>query len=499
MRPGREGLLRNAASKAIGGAARVVPARDAVLVLGARPWLAGPDALGRPAFTALQCPALAAAAVLPDGRILAAGPGREVRVLALDDAQRRGALHRHAVPLPAPCRRLAVHDASGAFLAVLGAGAALVNPFTGEAALLPLDADVAVVAGAFVAFHDAPDAWHVAVAWARGLALAPRAAAACGIDLFPVRLAGGGALPAPLLHRTPLEGAVPAALAAFNGRLLVAAGCELSLYECGHARLLRKAQTRLPSPATCLATQGLRVYAGTLRDSLLLLQYRADGPQLVLVADDPCPRGVCSLAVVDYDTVALGDRHGTFSLLRLPASTSDQVDREAALPASSAAPPEQLLAAPFKLERLADFFLGDLIVHLARCAWTPGDREALWYVTVSGAVGLFLPLPTQGAASLAQQLEAALRCLSPDAVNGAAPHVTHLDLLGRAHAAFRSSFLPCKAVVDGDLVEALVLTGPGAPLSDALKHQAVAAIPDCDKSLAELTARIFQWRSMAGL
>ena len=43
-----------------------------------------------------------------------------------------------------------------------------------------------------------------------------------------------------LVHQTQLNGAIPAALAAFQGRLLVGCGRSLRLMECSKTKLLRK-------------------------------------------------------------------------------------------------------------------------------------------------------------------------------------------------------------------------------------------------------------------
>jgi splicing factor 3B subunit 3 len=513
------GLLLNPTSKFIGAPSKTRGVRFAqnlktpgsIYVLGSKPWLAAKDRAGRSAFDALFYPGLSVASALSDGRLVAVtvGPSPSIRVLAPDDDQRRlvAPFYRHPLPLPLTTRRLAHHPTSDIFLAAMASqdastawtgACALVNPFTGTVTPIPIESDLACIAGAFVTFHDQPERTFVAVAWARKLCLAPRKAETCGIDLFPVQIGTEGVQVGALVHQTPLEDAVPSAIHPFNGRLLVAAGLDLRLYECGSTRLLRKTQMRLPSAATCIATQGLRIYVGTLRDSILLLQYRADGPIMSLVADDPLPRGISKLLVLDYDTVVVVDRFGTFSMLRLSAAVSEQIEREGMLAGNAAAGAhEHLLAAPHKLERLAEFYLGDVVTCLAKTAWNQGSREAIWYATVSGAIGVLLPLPTRNTATTALQIESALKTLSPDSPAGSSDFMRRIDLLGRAHLPFRSSFHPAKSVVDGDLLEVLVTEG--AQLSTALKHQAVAAIVDSDKPLKDIVKKISEWRAMIGI
>jgi len=48
--------------------------------------------------------------------------------------------------------------------------------------------------------------------------------------------------------------------------------------------------------------------------------------QLVIFADDTLPRYVATSCMLDYDTVAVGDKFGNFSVLRLPSEVSEAID-----------------------------------------------------------------------------------------------------------------------------------------------------------------------------
>ena len=56
------------------------------------------------------------------------------------------------------------------------------------------------------------------------------------------------------------------------------------------------------------------------------LSGRAPTSQLIIFADDTMPRYTTASCMLDYDTVALGDKFGNFSVLRLPAEVSEAVD-----------------------------------------------------------------------------------------------------------------------------------------------------------------------------
>jgi hypothetical protein len=63
-----------------------------------------------------------------------------------------------------------------------------------------------------------------------------------------------------LLHKTPLEG-IPAAMCAFQDKLLVGMGSVLRLYDLGKKKLLRKCELRsLPTMITTLHSLGDRIY-----------------------------------------------------------------------------------------------------------------------------------------------------------------------------------------------------------------------------------------------
>jgi len=78
--------------------------------------------------------------------------------------------------------------------------------------------------------------------------------------------------------------------------------------------------------------------------TLVLLQ------QLVIFADDTLPRYVTTSCMLDYDTVAVGDKFGNFSVLRLPSEVSEAIDDD---PVASRVLYEKsvLNGAPYKVRR----------------------------------------------------------------------------------------------------------------------------------------------------
>lgn len=70
---------------------------------------------------------------------------------------------------------------------------------------------------------------------------------------------------------------------------------------------------------------------------------------------------------------------------------------------------EGLGAFPSKLEAMAEFHVGEVVTSLARARLgTRGDREALVFATVAGALGTLCPLGTQREREVLSALEAAI-------------------------------------------------------------------------------------------
>lgn len=93
-------------------------------------------------------------------------------------------------------------------------------------------------------------------------------------------------------HKTSLgPGAIPAALAAFQSRLLVGCGKSLRLMECGRKKLLRKCEFQgIPNLITTISTSGYRIYVGDSHESFHFLRYKKLENSFYIFADDMCPR-----------------------------------------------------------------------------------------------------------------------------------------------------------------------------------------------------------------
>jgi splicing factor 3B subunit 3 len=247
---------------------------------------------------------------------------------------------------------------------------------------------------------------------------------------------------------------VPHAMVAFQGRLLASVGKLLRIYELGKKKLLRKCECNaIPNLVTKLHTQGNRIIAADVAESLFFLTYNHEQNRLIVFADDFLPRYIVSTCMLDYDTFACGDKFGNFFVLRLPKEVSEDLDDDPtgnkalhARPFLQAAAYKVLyfvllqVANLVQLESLCEFHVGDIVTSIHKTSMTLGGREVIFLTTLGGSLRVMIPFTSKDDVETFSTLEMHLR-------------QERLAPTGRSHASWRGSFVPVKAVVDGDLCE----------------------------------------------
>ncbi|KAI9442521.1 mono-functional DNA-alkylating methyl methanesulfonate N-term-domain-containing protein [Lactarius indigo] len=233
-----------------------------------------------------------------------------------------------------------------------------------------------------------------------------------------------------LLHKTEIDD-VPLALLAFQGRLVAGVGKALRIYDIGKKKMLRKAENK--------------VHDGS-----------------------PAP------TMVDYTTVAAGDRFGNVFVNRLDAKISDQVDED---PTGAGILHEKglFMGAPHKTQLLAHFHVGDLITSIHKVSMVAGGREVLLYTGLHGTIGVLVPLASKEDVDFISTLEQHIR-------------TEQTSLIGRDHLAWRGYYVPVKTVVDGDLCETFAMLPP-------TKQSAIAG--ELDRSVGEVLKKLEQLRVTA--
>ena len=115
---------------------------------------------------------------------------------------------------------------------------------------------------------------------------------------------------------------------------------------------------------------------------------------------------------LDYSTVAIEDKFGNLSLIRLPQSTNDDVEED---PTGTKSLWDRglLSGAGQKAECIAVTHIGETIVSLTKAALIPGGSDSLVYTTLSGTVGMVVPFTSNEDHDFFQHLEMHMRGENP--------------------------------------------------------------------------------------
>lgn len=223
--------------------------------------------------------------------------------------------------------------------------------------------------------------------------------------------------------------------------MLVGAGKALRIYDLGKKKLLRKTENRnFPVQICWLGSRGDRIYVGDIANSFHFVKFRRAEKQLVIFADSFVPRYLTSCEILDFATVAAGDKFGNICISRLPDDASDDIEIDPFTSEFAYASDGFLNSAPSKLVDISNFYVGDTVTHLKRISFIPGEEGVLFYCTLQGALGILIPFIERADIDFFSHLEMHLRQHSS-------------PLCGRDHMAFRSYYSPVKDVIDGDLCE----------------------------------------------
>ncbi|KAI9487668.1 MAG: CPSF A subunit region-domain-containing protein [Benjaminiella poitrasii] len=321
----------------------------------------------------------------------------------------------------------------------------LIEPFQSKVIqTIELEENEAAFSVAMVQFHTNPHAsdpseQFVVVGTGQNVVLSPRSCTAGYLRVYRVVQGEDGNLHLNFIHRTPLDD-VPHALLAFQGRLLVGAGKALRIYDIGKKKMLRKCETKtLPNCIISLHTQGHRILATDVQESVHYIIYKHADNRLVVFADDTVPRWMTASTMVDYETVAGGDKFGNFFVNRLPESISREIDEDTT---GNRIYHEKgyLNGAPNKIENLCEYFTGDIISSIHRTTLLSGGREVLLTTSLLGSISIYVPFLSKEDVDFFQMLEMHMRAEAP-------------PLAGRDHLLYRSYYTPVRSVIDGDLCE----------------------------------------------
>jgi len=276
------------------------------------------------------------------------------------------------------------------------------------------------------------------------------------------------------IHKTEFEKPITTLLA-FQGRLAMSVGNDLFIYDLGMKSLLRKARCRLEgSQIVSLNTQGSRIVAGDVQEGITFVAYKQAENKLIPFADDTVARWTTTTAMVDYDTVAGGDKFGNVWIVRCPKGASEESDEPGS--ASFLTHEKSYLGgAPHRLVLQVHNFVQDIPTSIQKTSLVPGGQEVLFWAGLQGTLGIMVPFVDREDVEFFTNLEGHLR--AEDA-----------PIAGRDHLMYRSYYIPTKGCVDGDLCERFfVLT---RDKKERIAGELDRSVREVEKKIGEMRTRV---------
>jgi splicing factor 3B subunit 3 len=258
------------------------------------------------------------------------------------------------------------------------------------------------------------------------------------------------------------------ALIPFQGRLLVGLGKTLLIYDLGLRQLLRKSQADVaPHLIVSLQTQGSRIIVGDVQQGLTYVVYKHESNKLIPFCDDTNNRWTTCTTMVDYESVAGGDKFGNLWIMRCPEKVSAEADEPGSEIHLTHAQP-YLHGAENRLNLMAHFYTQDLPTSICKTNLVVGGQDVLLWSGIQGTIGVLIPFVSREDVDFFQNLENHMRSEDP-------------PLAGRDHLIYRGYYVPVKGTIDGDLCERFSLLPND-------KKQMIAG--ELDRSVREIERKI---------
>ncbi|KAF1819766.1 uncharacterized protein K489DRAFT_412467 [Dissoconium aciculare CBS 342.82] len=278
-----------------------------------------------------------------------------------------------------------------------------------------------------------------------------------------------------LVHKTDVASPVYA-LMAFKGRLAAGIGKDLVIYDIGMKKLLRKSRgvNAAPNQIVTLEASGNRIICGDVCESVTYVVFKPKFNRLIPFVDDTVKRWTTASAMMDYETVAGGDKFGNLWVVRCPPQASQEADEDNAT-AHLMNERSYLHGTPYRLDLRAHYYAQDIPVSMQKTALVAGGQDVLFWAGLQGTLGILVPFIAREDVDFFTSLQQGMRAEDP-------------PLAGRDHLAYRSYYLPVKGAIDGDLCERfMALSYDGKQKVAAETERSVA---ECEKKIQEMRTRV---------
>ncbi|PGH17226.1 pre-mRNA-splicing factor rse1 [Polytolypa hystricis UAMH7299] len=341
----------------------------------------------------------------------------------------------------------------------------VVDPIKGEVtSRVELEENEAAVSVATVSFSSQDDETFLLVGTGKDMVISPRSFSAGFIHVYRFQEEGKEL---EFIHKTKVD-EPPLALLGFQGRVLAGIGSELLIYDLGMKQMLRKCQAEVvPNLIVGLQTQGSRIIVSDIQESVTYAVYKFQENRIIPFADDMIARWTTCTTMVDYETVAGGDKFGNLWLLRCPQKASEEADEDGS-GAHLVHERQYLQGTPSRLNLMAHFYPQDIPTSIQKTQLVAGGRDILVWTGLQGTVGMLIPFVGREDVDFFQSLEMQLTSQNS-------------PLAGRDHLIYRSYYAPVKGTIDGDLCETYLLLPND-------KKQMIAG--ELDRSVREIERKI---------
>jgi splicing factor 3B subunit 3 len=315
----------------------------------------------------------------------------------------------------------------------------VIDPVSEEPAVLnriELDGNEAAVSVAVVSFASQEGESFLIVGTGKDMVLNPRQFSEGYIHVYRFHEDGRDL---EFIHKTKVE-EPPMALLAFQGRLLAGLGKTLRIYDLGLRQLLRKAQADVAQNViVSLQTQGSRIIVGDVQQGVTYVVYKHESNRLLPFANDVINRWTTCTTLMDYESVAGGDKFGNVWILRCPEKASAEAD-EPGSEVHLVHGRDYLHGAPNRLNLMVHFYTQDIPTSICKTNLVVGGQDVLLWTGIQGTIGVLVPFVSREDVDFFQNLENHMRSEDP-------------PLAGRDHLIYRGYYVPVKGVIDGDLCE----------------------------------------------
>lgn len=348
----------------------------------------------------------------------------------------------------------------------------VVDPIAEEPSVIKtihLEDNEAAVSAAVVPFASQDGENFLIVGTGKDMVLSPRQCSEGYIHVYRFHEDGRDL---EFIHKTKIEEA-PTALQPFQGRLLAGVGKTIRIYDLGMRQMLRKSHAEVASQLiTSIQTQGNRIVVGDVQQGITMAVYKHESNKILPFVDDNIARWTTCTTMVDYETVAGGDKFGNVWVVRCPEKASAEAD-ETGSEAHLTNGRNYLHGTPNRVNLMAHVFVQDIPTSICKTNLVVGGQDILLWSGLSGTIGVLIPLTSRENADFFQTLEMHLR--TEDA-----------PLAGRDHLMYRGYYAPVKGVIDGDLCERFAILPND-------KKQMIAG--ELDRSVREIERKISDIRA----